>query len=176
MSDYLRKAIEELEGKLQQQLNEATETKKAINLLCRQLGSPERYGDVKTEAARGIMAIKADAFFRKPLATAVREYLQMKGGAASIDEIYEALEKGGFEFVGKDDFTKKRGLQISLAKNRNMFAYLKATNTFGLWDKYGGRRSKDRKDDNAASQNDEGEEENESVPPRKEVKQLPAPK
>ncbi len=27
----------------------------------------------------------------------------------------------------------------SIAKNRKLFAYLKAANTFGLWDKYGGR-------------------------------------
>lgn len=147
MSEYLTKAIEELEGKLQQQMDEVVETKKAINVLCRQLSLPARYADVQAESARGVPAIKGDQFFKKPLATAVRDFLKLKDGAASLDEIYAALKQGGFEFVGKDETIEKRGLQISLAKNRNMFAYLKTTNAFGLWEKYGGRPLKDQRAD-----------------------------
>jgi hypothetical protein len=147
MSEHLKKAIEELEGKLQQQMDEVAETKKAINVLCRQLSLPARYADVKADSAKGILAIRRDHFFQKPLATAVRDFLKLKDSAASLDEIYAALKQGGFEFVGKDEAIEKRGLQISLAKNRNMFAYLKSTNTFGLWEKYGGRPLKDQRAD-----------------------------
>ena len=139
MSDHLQKAIEELETKLQEQLNEAAETKKAINVLCRQLGQIAPYEDVSVQAPKGRTSGRRDEYYRKPLATAVKDYLTKRGSAASLDEIYEALEQGGFEFVGKDESTKKRGLQISLAKNRALFAYLKATSTFGLWEFYGGR-------------------------------------
>lgn len=147
MSEYLKRAIEDLEQKLQSQLNEVAETKKAINVLCRQLGDPPRFEDVLPETARGTSFIKADQFFNKPLATAVREYLQIRGTAATIDEIYSALEKGGFEFVGKNEAIKKRGLQISLAKSRRVFAYLKASDTFGLWEFYGGRPKEKEEDE-----------------------------
>jgi hypothetical protein len=145
MSDYLRKAIEDLERKLQAHLDEASETKKAINLLCKQLGEPPRFEDVSSGIIKG-SSVRADQFFKKPLATAVREYLEMKGSAATVDEIYDALQRGGFEFVGKSEGIKKRGLQISLAKSRRIFDYLKASDTFGLWKFYGGRPSIGKED------------------------------
>jgi hypothetical protein len=155
MSEYLKKAIEEMEKKLQEHMNEVAETKKAINLLCRQLGEPPRFEDVLAESVKGSAYIKPDHFFNKPLATAVREYLQLRGNAATVDEIYEALEKGGFEFVGKSEGIKKRGLQISLSKSRKHFAYLKVSDTFGLWDFYGGRpKEKDETDKDIESEND----------------------
>ena len=139
MSEYLQKAIEELEKKLQGQLDEVAETKKAINLLCRQMGEPPKFADVLPEKVSGSLSVRTDQFFRKPLATAVREYLQIRGSAAKVDEIYEALKRGGFEFVGKDEGVRKRGLTISLGKSRQLFAYVKASDSFGLWEFYGGR-------------------------------------
>ena len=139
MSEYLRKAIEDLEKKLQEELNEVAETKKAINVLSRQLGEPPRFSDVLPEKLASLTSARADQFFNKPLTTAVREYLTMRGSAATVDEIYDGLSRGGFEFVGRTDSIKKRGLQISLTKNRRMFAYIKASDSFGLWEFYGGR-------------------------------------
>lgn len=156
MSEYLRKAIDEMEKKLQEQMNEVAETKKAINLLCRRLGEAPRFEDVVAESVKGSAYIRPDQFFNKPLATAVREYLQLRGNAATVDEIYEALERGGFEFVGKNEAIKQRGLQISLSKSRKLFAYLKASDTFGLWEFYGGRpKGRDETDKDIESENGE---------------------
>lgn len=164
MSQYLRKAIEEMESKLQEQLNDVAETKKAINLLCRQLGEAPRFEDVLVESVKGSAYIRPDQCFNKPLATVVREYLQLRKNAATVDEIYEALEKGGFEFVGKNAAIKKRGLQISLSKSRKHFAYLKANDTFGLWDFYGGRpKEKDEEEAENESNKDEKEKKGEAV-------------
>ena len=156
MSENYRKAIEDLERNLQNQLDEISYTKKAINLLCKQLGEPPRFDDVAKEVVKGSSA-RPDQFFNKPLATAVREYLQMRGAAATVDEIYDALERGGFEFVGKNEAIKKRGLQISLSKSRRIFAYLKASDTFGLWDFYGGRPKDEKEDENEESAGENAE-------------------
>ena len=72
----------------------------------------------------------------------------MRASAATVDDIYEALERGGFEFVGKNEAIKKRGLQISLSKSRRIFAYLKASDTFGLWEFYGGRPKEEKEAEN----------------------------
>src|SRR5688572_17639623 len=112
MSEYLRRAIEDLEKKLQNQLNEIAETKKAINVLCRQIGEPEKFSDVSPEKLSSLGNIRTDQFFHKPLMTAVREYLSLRGSSATVNEIYDALCRGGFEFVGKNDSIRKRGLQI----------------------------------------------------------------
>ncbi len=158
MSAHITGAIEELEKKLQEQLNEVAETKKAINVLCRQLGQQPRYADVTPESAKGGKALRRDQFYRKPLATAVREYLELRGSAATLDEIFDALKQGGFEFVGRDDSIKKRGLQISMRKNRKLFARLKGTNTYGLWEFYGGRPRKDIAEEEEEAENDKAEE------------------
>jgi len=152
MSEYLRKAVEDLEAKLQDQLNEVAETKNAINVLCRQLGDPPRFNDVSPEKIASLTSTRSDQFFNKPLTTAVREYLAMRGSAATVNEIYDALCRGGFEFVGKNESIKKRGLQISLAKNRRLFAYVKSSDSFGLWSFYGGRpKDKDDKEEEGAN-------------------------
>jgi len=60
----------------------------------------------------------------------------MKGSAAKLEEIHDSLKKGGYDFTGKDQM---KNLRISLTKNSTTFAYLKGSDTFGLWDFYGGR-------------------------------------
>ena len=115
------------------------------------------------ETVKGTTYIKPDQFFNKPLATAVREYLQMRRGAASVDEIYAALERGGFEFVGKNEAIKKRGLQISLSKSRRIFAYLKASDTFGLWEFYGGRPKEKEEEGDSEEESSEANTKPENV-------------
>lgn len=160
MSEHIMKTIDELEQKLQDQLNEASETKKTINLLCRQINEAPRYEDVSTEAvrAKGSTLVRPDQFFNQSLSAAVREYLNMRKSAATVDEIYDALKRGGFEFAGKDDSIKKRGLSISLAKNSKLFAYIKASNSFGLWEFYGGR-PKDKNEEEAENESDKDKKE-----------------
>jgi len=154
MSEHLRKAIEDLERKLQEQLDEVAETKKAINVLSRQLGEAARFNDVSAEKIAGLTSIRPDQFFNKPLATVVREYLKLRGSAATVDEIYGALSRGGFEFVGNNEMIRKRGLQISLTKNRRIFAYVKASDSFGLWDFYGGRPKEEAEEEDRDEKED----------------------
>jgi len=61
----------------------------------------------------------------------------MKGSAATVDEIIDALKKGGCA-LGQH---ANRNLRITLSKNSYTFAPISG-DTFGLWEFYGGRPKK----------------------------------
>jgi hypothetical protein len=118
---------------------ETWEMKRMVNKLCGYAGLPPRYpDDPGSGGGGGLDTLKADQFYGKPLATAVREYLEMRGapnsggrGAATVKEIFQALKAGGFAFDTKNDDNSMRGLRISLAKNSVTFHKLPG-GQFGL--------------------------------------------
>jgi hypothetical protein len=117
----LIKTIDELEGALAQK-------KRLVNELCKEYGRPLRFDEVESVRSRGVGTLKRDQFYGKPLATAIREYLEMRGpsdrgglGAASVNEIFGALTEGGFKFDTKNEANAKRGLRIGLSKNTVTF-------------------------------------------------------
>ena len=71
--------------------------------------------------------IRRNAFFGRPLATCVREYLEMKKDKpvkeASLLEIVEALKAGGFDLdkISEKADDAKRGVAITLAKNPQFY-------------------------------------------------------
>lgn len=86
----LRSAISVLRQNYQVQVERAEQTRSLINdlysyigeeksVLSHPFGNPGRYED-------------------KALATAVREYLEMRGNAATVEDIVRGLEEGGFKF------------------------------------------------------------------------------
>lgn len=117
----LIKTIDELEGAL-------TQKKRLVNELCQEYGRPLRFAEVESVRSRGVGTLKRDQFYGKPLATAIREYLEMRGpsdkgglGAAAVNEIFSALTEGGFKFETKNEANAKRGLRIALSKNTVTF-------------------------------------------------------
>jgi hypothetical protein len=130
MSDKLTAAIEELQSHLEQQLQEASDTKKTINALRKRMGLEALYPDVSVEQ---VGALRRDQFYGKPLATAAQEYLERRKQACPADEIMTGLEQGGFDFdaTGWKEKDRLRMLAISLAKNNTKFHKL-PNNTFGL--------------------------------------------
>lgn len=144
MSEHIQKAIEELAAQLLAQERKVTETKVAINTLCKVLGQPIRYASVEAEKTEPLSSLKPDQFFGKSLSGAVKAYLSIRGSSATVDEIYDALSRGGYDFSGKD---QKKNLRISMTKNSAMFAYVKKSDTFGLWEWYGGKPSKAKKEE-----------------------------
>ncbi len=130
MSDKLSAAIEELQGQLQQQLEEVAETKKMINALRKRMGEAPLYEDVAVEQSG---SIRPDLFYGKPFAAAAQEYLERRKQATPADEIMVGLDKGGFDFdaVGWKEKDRLRNVAISLAKNTQKFHKL-PNGTFGL--------------------------------------------
>jgi hypothetical protein len=133
MSDKLSAAVEALQEELQKQLAEVADTKRMINGLLRRTGQEPLYA----EEIEGVQstAIRADQFYGKPLATAAREYLELKKQheARTPEDILDALKRGGFDFTisGWKEKDYLRMLSISLAKNTSTFHRL-PNGTFGL--------------------------------------------
>jgi hypothetical protein len=136
-SDFMP-AISRLVADIERRDAETREMKRTVNKLCGYAGVQPRYPDAALDAGIGHGALKADQFYGKPLATAVREYLDMRGaptsggqGAATVKDIFSALKEGGFAFDTKNDDNAMRGLRISLAKNTTTFHRL-PNGQFGL--------------------------------------------
>jgi hypothetical protein len=136
MADELSGAVDQLEKKLQKQLQEAGKTKKLINSLLEEMGQPARYADADADTQSGA-PIKRDAYYGKPLATAVTMVLKRFGEASTAEEIIKGLEKGGFDFrpLKWSENVRHRNLAISMAKNTQTFHKL-PNGTFGLREWY----------------------------------------
>ena len=137
MSNHIDATIEEIKIKIETKLKEISGLKAAINELCKMNGKPEMFTDTSSEKIGTSMVIQNDQFHNKPLATAVKEYLTMRGTSAKAEEILEALKRGGYDFSGstKDDI-QLRNLKISFGKNP-AFTYIRSNETYGLAEKYG---------------------------------------
>src|SRR6266540_1433883 len=99
MSEHIRQTIADLQAHLQQQEQEALDTKRLINNLCKRAGMPPIYGDAELVASSGpSLSIRSDQFYGQPLAGSIREILEMrralKQGPATVNEIYDALVMG----------------------------------------------------------------------------------
>jgi len=116
----LLKDIDDLERDL-------AEKKRMVNSLCGYAGQPPRFQDVVRSSA-GANAVRRDQYYGRPLASVIREFLEVRGpsdrggfGAATVNEIYDALVQGGYKFDAKDEANAKRGLRIGLTKNSTTF-------------------------------------------------------
>jgi hypothetical protein len=137
----LRPAVDLLIGRLKEQQQAVIDTKKSINTICSAANEPPMFpeSELRGESRGPSLSIQSDQFYGQPLATSIRDILEMrrmlKQGPASVNEIFEALEQGGFKFETKNEENSKRGLRISLTKNTAIFHKL-PNGRFGLVDWY----------------------------------------
>jgi len=100
----------------------AIRVKTIINELCIKGGLPPRYpaSDLHQSSGGGFN-IRSDQFHGRPLATCVREYLEMRRrselGPAATNEIYDALAQGGYEFGAKNEQVARVSTYNSINKN-----------------------------------------------------------
>jgi hypothetical protein len=134
-------AIADLVAKIDERMKPINKDKLLVNTLCQAAGLPPRYLDIESEGG-GSMVFARDQFHAKPLATAVREYLERRGrsdrgglGAASVNEIFSALSTGGYKPETDDEANAKRGLRIALTKNSSTF-YRVPGGAYGLLEWY----------------------------------------
>ncbi|HUB08007.1 MAG TPA: hypothetical protein VMB50_13435 [Myxococcales bacterium] len=98
---------------------QAAKLKNAANVIAETSGQPPPYPDIggPTQARIGI---RSDQFYSclSP-AAAGRAFLSYRGkdaGSAALEEIYEAIKRGGFAF-GEDVKDEKAALRIALGKD-----------------------------------------------------------
>ena len=123
--EHARQTILDLEQRLAEIDAEANKIKSAINCLCDVIGDSPKYL-IETEDSKNVAGKpRPDEYYGRPQATVVTEVLQKRCnaglGAATLDELFEELSSGGFEFTGKNDGIKKRGLAIAMGKNQFYF-------------------------------------------------------
>ena len=158
-------AISDLVAKIEDRMQPILEDQRTVNRLCVLAGQPPRYPNVDTPRAGG--SIKRDQFHGKPLASAVRQYLELRGpsdrgglGAATVNEIFDALITGGYKPETDDQENAKRGLRIALTKNSYMFRRVSSDtseggSTYGLLEWYPNAKPQ-RADDDAAPKRKRG--------------------
>lgn len=125
MNDAYLPAIAALQEQLAKEQRAVTETKKMINKLSEFAGQPAPYPVTEDAEAISIGAIRSDTFYGKKLATAMREYLEMRRtanlGPAETREIYEAVIKGGYQFEAANATNAMTGMRQLMTKNTNQF-------------------------------------------------------
>lgn len=162
MAEHLQKAIAELEAKLAEQLKAAAKTKSGINQLAELAGMTPPYPETEEPTSGG--AIRPDQFYGKPLHTAMRLYLELRGpqrGPATVNEIFEVLRQGGYQFDTKNDDNSKRVIRITLTKNSLVFHKL-PNGSYGLLVWYPNVKASKARPSKAGEGGDEGADEDES--------------
>lgn len=132
-NEGIKAAIHELHDKLAVKEVEVIELKKAINVLLGTIGEGPEFAEFPRDEKRGTQ-VRPDQFFRKNITAAAYEYLKAKGAAATVDELIDALKRGGCDLGA----SPLRNVKISLSKNSRVFADISGGDTFGLWEFYGG--------------------------------------
>jgi hypothetical protein len=119
MDDQSEQVLAKAQDKLHQLEAEVLNLKRFINQVHELQGKPPVYSDADLQAKPTSLVIKSGQFFGRPLATVVREFLELRRpmGAPSLTDIFTALKTGGYEFEQKDDSEAKRILSINLSKN-----------------------------------------------------------
>jgi hypothetical protein len=154
MSDHIVQTISDLEKKVQEYESNALRVKTTINELCSMAGIPKRYASGDLEPTGGGFNIRSDQFHARPLATIVREYLEMRKrvdlGPATVDEIFDALAQGGYESGAKTDAIAKISLNNSI--NKNPIFYKLPNKRWGLLEWYPKAKQRQTEEDDGESE------------------------
>lgn len=123
--DHIQQSIDTLLERIGQQEAELIKTKSAVNALRAVLQLPPLFTDLDAERPTRLGNLNGDEFYGQPLSTVVRAVLEARkaagAGAATVNELFTAMQSGGFAFGTQDEDNAKRGLRISLAKNSQTF-------------------------------------------------------
>jgi hypothetical protein len=148
-SEQLNAALELIRRNIEKAATRIQELKRSANVLAAAEGEAIVYADAEEQISTGATstAIRADLFtqYSTP-STAARAYLEHRGkttGAATLDDIFDALKRGGYEFEG-NDVDAKSSLRIALGKDMQMKRL--ANGSYGLLAWYGDRFSSNKRD------------------------------
>src|SRR6185503_11462313 len=129
MDEATQKVLADIQAKIESHLEEVAKLKKTANMVADIAGQGPIYVDAE-EDSKAVGPTRADAYYGKPLATAVREYLEFRRQAVPVEDIQKGLEQGGFDFDSSWPKTSRlRYLAISISKNTTVFHKLPN----GMW-------------------------------------------
>jgi hypothetical protein len=135
MSKDIDAVISLLVERIDQNTREIAEKKRTVNSLCREAGKDQLYPEAELTGTAGsrVPSIRASQFYGKTPTVAAREYLELRNEAVPLDEILDALQRGGFDFSaqGWSEAARLKNLGISISKNSSIFHKL-PNDTWGL--------------------------------------------
>jgi len=162
--EHIRQTIQTLIDKIEKQERELAATKLTVNLLLKELGEQPKY-NLETEQSEATACHgkwRSDEFYGQSLAGAVKRILLARKavslGAASVNEIFDALKSGGYEFGSTDEINAKTVLRQNLRKNSAVFHRITSTGAYGLKEWYPHAKP-ERKTSDDASEKPETEQE-----------------
>jgi hypothetical protein len=154
-SEGLEAALDLIRQKVDKAMESVNSLKRAANTLATSEGLPPVYMDADEPAATssGLHSIRADQFtqYTTP-STAARAYLELRGsrlGATSMDDVFEVLKRGGYQFEGSD-VDAKNSLRIALGKDAQVKRL--PNGTYGLISWYGDRFKKEQQQKEKAAE------------------------
>lgn len=145
MSDHIVQTIDLLIADVTAKQKEISELQRTVNYLCIKAGIPEKFGHIDVGQAESppiSLSIAPDRYHGMRLNTATTDYLKMRAAvnpntrAASAEEIYEALNKGGFSFDHASKDERMHSLKTSLGKSTHTFSQVQK-GMYGLAEWYG---------------------------------------
>ena len=136
--DHVQKTIDLLQTQIAEVETELAGKKRVVNDLCKLANIDPVYVLESTSSSEGL-TIRNDEFYGQPLQTSIKSILNKRKacgrGAASVNEIFDALTQGGYAFNAKNDEYAKRTLYQNLGKNTVTFHKLPNGN-YGLMEWY----------------------------------------
>lgn len=128
--DATQKVLSDIQSRVVTLLEEVAKLKRTANMVAELAGQSAIYADVDSDS-HAVGPTRPDAYYGKPLATAVREYLEFRRQAVPVEDIQKGLAQGGYDFssMGWPKGATLRYLAISIAKNTNVFHKLPN----GMW-------------------------------------------
>jgi DNA-directed RNA polymerase delta subunit len=142
--------IADLEKMVAEHEASAVRVKAIINELCAKSNLPPRYPASELQQSSGsVFNIRGDQFHGRPLATCVREYLEMRRrsdlGPATTNEIFDALAQGGYEFGAKNEQIARVSTYNSI--NKNPVFYKLPSKKWGLREWYPNAKQQDHEEE-----------------------------
>lgn len=145
MSDHVKKTLSDVAGQIESLEAELLEKKRFANYLSNMDGGGDVYSEIAgPKSTAGKTPTRGDEFVGMKAQTAFRAVLDMGGEPLDINQIYELLIKGGYEFSAKNETNSKNSLRVTLSKRSNVFRKL-TNGKYGLQDWYPNEKPQQRK-------------------------------
>jgi hypothetical protein len=150
MDDKVMSALEVLKERVARSEATTADLKRAANALAMAEGLPPIYTEI-VDPSRASFGLRADEFANQATpGAAARAFLKLRSQAASLDEIHDALIRGGFAF-GEGVGDTKAALRIALGKDANVHRL--PNGAYGLLEWYPAKKRERQSADEAEAGN-----------------------
>jgi hypothetical protein len=160
MSEHVAQTLEDVKQAVAELERQLAEKKRMANWLSIEMaGGPPIYEITESSDAKPQVGLptRGDEFVGMKASSAFRKVLEMQDCPLDVNEIYDALLKGGYQFDTKTATNAKNSLRVTLSKNSSIFHKL-TNGKYGLVKWYGNVKTSNgkRKSDDSTEEDEDG--------------------